>query len=190
MKVLVIDDESLIRMNIVDYLIKNGHQVVGEGRNGIEAIELTKLLNPEVVLMDIKMPKLNGIEAARQIRRLNIAPVVLLTAYMQDDLMDKAVDSGIYGYLIKPVNERQIIPALRMAVGKYKELNELKNLNKKLEENLEERKLISQATGIIMKKYNLNENDAYKKIRDYSMQKGVSIFKISQAIIAREKEKV
>ena len=105
MRVLVVDDESLIRMDLRDILESQGHTVVGEGCNGVEAIQLCQTVQPDIVLMDVKMPELDGIEAARQIRHQRLAPVVLLTAYSQDDLIQKASQSGVYGYLIKPLRE-------------------------------------------------------------------------------------
>ena len=148
MRVLVVDDESLIRMDLRDILESQGHTVVGEGCNGVEAIQLCQTLQPEIVLMDVKMPELDGIEAARQIRHKRLAPVVLLTAYSQDDLIQKASQSGVYGYLIKPLREQDLGPALQMAMARFQEECDLRNQLKGVENSLEERKYLSKATGI------------------------------------------
>ena len=119
MRVLIVDDESLIRMDLRDIIESCGHEVVAEGTNGVEAIKLCKEYKPDIVLMDVKMPELDGIEAARQIGFHHEAPVVLLTSYSQQDLINKARESGVYGYLIKPVREEQLVPTLEMALGRY-----------------------------------------------------------------------
>lgn len=189
MRVLLVDDEALIRMDLKDLLESQGCTIVGEGKNGIEAIELAKKLKPQVILMDIKMPELDGIEAARQINYHRIAPVVLLTAYSQEDLVEKAMDSGVYGYLIKPVKANQVLPALKMALGRFREKENLQAEKRNLTKSLEERKIITRATGIIMETHKLSEQVAYERIRKYSMEKGKPLVEICKAIIKSQSVK-
>lgn len=189
MRILLVDDESLIRMDLRDLLEAAGHEIAGEGKNGVEALALAKTCNPDVILMDVKMPELDGIHAARQIRFAKLAPVVLLTAYSQDDLVESARDSGVFGYLIKPVREEQVVPALKMAVSRFaEEMDMLANVEG-LEKSLEERKLTSRATGILMEVYSISEEEAFKRIRSFSMNTGKTIGETCRAIIASMKKR-
>lgn len=188
MRVLIVDDESLIRMDIRDQLEAAGYEVVGEGKNGVEALAKAKSLKPDVIVMDVKMPELDGIEAARQIRHNQWGPVVLLTAYSQQDLVKKAGQSGVYGYLIKPVREDQLIPTLEMAYHRYTEEQTLKTNIEALENTLEERKLIAKATGILQDLYKISEDEAYKRLRSFSMDKHITIVETCQKIIAAAKK--
>lgn len=183
MRVLIVDDESLIRMDLRDIIESCGHEVVAEGTNGVEAIKLCKKYKPDIVLMDVKMPELDGIEAARQIGFHHEAPVVLLTSYSQQDLIDKARDSGVYGYLIKPVREEQLVPTLEMALGRYKSDAQLREKMAELEQSLEDRKIIQKGTGILMELYSISEVEAYNRIRTLSMNKQISIIETCNLII-------
>lgn len=183
MRVLIVDDESLIRMDLRDIIESCGHEVVAEGTNGVEAIKLCKEYKPDIVLMDVKMPELDGIEAARQIGFHHEAPVVLLTSYSQQDLIDKARDSGVYGYLIKPVREEQLVPSLEMALGRYKSDAQLREKMAELEQSLEDRKIIQKGTGILMELYSISEVEAYNRIRTLSMNKQISIIETCNLII-------
>lgn len=189
MKVLIVDDESLIRMDIRDQLEAAGYEVVGEGKNGVEALARAKALQPDVILMDVKMPELDGIEAARQIRHQNLGPVVLLTAYSQQDLVKKAGESGVYGYLIKPVREDQLGPTLEMAFHRYREDMKLKTDIEGLEQSLRDRKLITRATGILQELYNISEEAAYERLRSYSMDKHTTIIATCEKVIAAAKKR-
>ena len=189
MKVLIVDDESLIRMDLRDQLEAAGYEVVGEGKNGVEALAKAKTLQPDVILMDVKMPELDGIEAARQIRHHNWGPVVLLTAYSQQDLVKKAGGSGVYGYLIKPVREDQLGPTLEMAFHRFQEDMQLKSDIEGLEQSLEERKLIARATGILQDLYKITEEAAYERLRAYSMDKRITISATCEKIIAAAKKR-
>ena len=182
MRVLIVDDESLIRMDLRDIIESCGHEVVAEGTNGVEAIQLCKQHKPDIILMDVKMPELDGIEA-RQIGFHHEAPVVLLTSYSQQDLIDKARDSGVYGYLIKPVREEQLVPTLEMALGRYKSDAQLREKMAELEQSLEDRKIIQKGTGILMELYSISEEEAYNRIRALSMKKRDSIVNIRKALI-------
>lgn len=183
MRVLIVDDESLIRMDLRDIIESCGHEVVAEGTNGVEALELCKKHKPDIILMDVKMPELDGIEAARQIGFYHEAPVVLLTSYSQQDLIDKARDSGVYGYLIKPVREEQLVPSLEMALGRYKSDAQLREKMAELEQSLEDRKIIQKGTGILMELYSISEAEAYNRIRTLSMNKQISIIETCNLII-------
>lgn len=183
MRVLIVDDESLIRMDLRDIIESCGHEVVAEGTNGVEALALCKKHMPDIILMDVKMPELDGIEAARQIGFHHEAPVVLLTSYSQQDLIDKARDSGVYGYLIKPVREEQLVPTLEMALGRYKSDAQLREKMAELEQSLEDRKIIQKGTGILMELYSISEVEAYNRIRTLSMNKQISIIETCNLII-------
>lgn len=183
MRVLIVDDESLIRMDLRDIIESCGHEVVAEGTNGVEALALCKKHKPDIILMDVKMPELDGIEAARQIGFHHEAPVVLLTSYSQQDLIDKARDSGVYGYLIKPVREEQLVPTLEMALGRYKSDAQLREKMAELEQSLEDRKIIQKGTGILMELYSISEVEAYNRIRTLSMNKQMSIIETCNLII-------
>lgn len=183
MRVLIVDDESLIRMDLRDIIESCGHEVVAEGTNGVEALALCKKHKPDIILMDVKMPELDGIEAARQIGFHHEAPVVLLTSYSQQDLIDKARDSGVYGYLIKPVREEQLVPTLEMALGRYKSDAQLREKMAELEQSLEDRKIIQKGTGILMELYSISEVEAYNRIRTLSMNKQISIIETCDLII-------
>ena len=185
MRVLIVDDESLIRMDLRDIIESCGHEVVAEGTNGVEALALCKKHKPDIILMDVKMPELDGIEAARQIGFHHEAPVVLLTSYSQQDLIDKARDSGVYGYLIKPVREEQLVPSLEMALGRYKSDAQLREKMAELEQSLEDRKIIQKGTGILMELYSISEAEAYNRIRTLSMNKQISIIETCNLIIKR-----
>ena len=183
MRVLIVDDESLIRMDLRDIIESCGHEVVAEGTNGVEVLALCKKHKPDIILMDVKMPELDGIEAARQIGFHHEAPVVLLTSYSQQDLIDKARDSGVYGYLIKPVREEQLVPTLEMALGRYKSDAQLREKMAELEQSLEDRKIIQKGTGILMELYSISEAEAYNRIRTLSMNKQISIIETCNLII-------
>ena len=183
MRVLIVDDESLIRMYLRDIIESCGHEVVAEGTNGVEALALCKKHKPDIILMDVKMPELDGIEAARQIGFHHEAPVVLLTSYSQQDLIDKARESGVYGYLIKPVREEQLVPTLEMALGRYKSDAQLREKMAELEQSLEDRKIIQMGTGILMELYSISEAEAYNRIRTLSMNKQISIIETCNLII-------
>lgn len=183
MRVLIVDDESLIRMDLRDIIESCGHEVVAEGTNGVEALALCKKHKPDIILMDVKMPELDGIEVARQIGFHHEAPVVLLTSYSQQDLIDKARDSGVYGYLIKPVREEQLVPTLEMALGRFKSDAQLREKMAELEQSLEDRKIIQKGTGILMELYSISEVEAYNRIRTLSMNKQISIIETCNLII-------
>lgn len=188
MRVVIVDDESLIRMDLKDILQSLGHEVVGEGTNGVESLHLARTLRPDVVLMDVKMPELDGIEAARQIGFHHYAPVVLLTAYSQDDLVKKARESGVFGYLIKPLREELLVPMLEMAIGRFQDEVAMREEMASLAQTLEDRKIITKATGIIVSTYHISEDDAFKRMRTLAMQKQMTLVAVATEVI-KSKEK-
>ena len=183
LRVVIADNESIIRLDIREMLEDAGHEVVGEAINGRKAVELTRQYHPDLVLMDIKMPELDGITAARKIYETKIAPVILLTAFSQADIVEKAKDSGVLGYLVKPVQESQLFPAIEIALSRWQEMQGLEDELEKLKDSLESRKLIDRAKGIIMAAHKLGEQEAYRRIQQYAMQKRVPIKDVAQSII-------
>lgn len=183
LRVVIADNESLIRLDIREMLEDAGHEVVGEAINGRKAVELTRQHRPDLVLMDIKMPEMDGITAAGKIYETKIAPVILLTAFSQADIVEKAKDSGVLGYLVKPVQESQLFPAIEIALSRWQEMMGLEDELEKLKDSLEARKLIDRAKGIIMAAHKLGEQEAYRRMQQYAMQKRVPLKDVAQSII-------
>ena len=183
LRIVIADNESLIRLDIREMLEDAGHEVVGEAVNGRRAVELTRQHRPDLVLMDIKMPEMDGITAAGKIYETKIAPVILLTAFSQPDIVDKAKDSGVLGYLVKPVQESQLFPAMEIALSRWQEMQGLEDELEKLKDSLETRKLVDRAKGIIMAAHKLGEQEAYRRMQQYAMQKRVSLKDVAQSII-------
>ena len=183
LRVVIADNESLIRLDIREMLEDAGHEVVGEAVNGRRAVELAHQHRPDLVLMDIKMPEMDGITAAGKIYTDKIAPVILLTAFSQPDIVEKAKDSGVMGYLVKPVQESQLFPAIEIALSRWQEMQGMEDELAKLKDSLETRKLVDRAKGIIMAAHKLGEQEAYRRMQQYAMQKRVSIKEVAQSII-------
>ena len=183
LRIVIADNESLIRLDIREMLEDAGHEVVGEAVNGRRAVELTRQHRPDLVLMDIKMPEMDGITAAGKIYADKIAPVILLTAFSQPDIVDKAKDSGVLGYLVKPVQESQLFPAIEIALSRWQEMQGLEDELEKLKDSLETRKMVDRAKGIIMAAHKLGEQEAYRRMQQYAMQKRVTLKDVAQSII-------
>ncbi|SFW40585.1 ANTAR domain-containing response regulator [Selenomonas ruminantium] len=183
LRIVIADNESLIRLDIREMLEDAGHEVVGEAVNGRRAVELTRQHCPDLVLMDIKMPEMDGITAAGKIYADKIAPVILLTAFSQPDIVDKAKDSGVLGYLVKPVQESQLFPAIEIALSRWQEMQGLEDELEKLKDSLETRKMVDRAKGIIMAAHKLGEQEAYRRMQQYAMQKRVPLKDVAQSII-------
>ena len=184
MRILVVDDEPIIRMDLKEILLENNCIVVAEASDGETAINLARSTMPDAVLMDIKMPgHMDGLEAARIIIEEEICPVVMLTAYNQKELIEQSTAVGVYGYLVKPIKESEVYPALKVAVAKWMGLKQLKVENAELKDKLEKRKVIDIAKGILMDKYNMKERDAYRKIQRLSMEKRLDMSEIAKSII-------
>ena len=183
-RVLVAEDETIIRLDLRALLEANGYEVCGEARDGEEAVELARTLEPDVALMDVKMPRLDGVEAARQILAHRLMPIVMLTAYDQEELVARAVEAGVFGYLVKPFREQDVIPAIRTAKARHRELVEVKSQASSLAEALEARKTIERAKGILMVKEGLTEEQAFDRLRRASQKSGRPMKVIADAVTA------
>ncbi len=176
-KIIVAEDEPITRMDICEMLVSAGYYVVGQASNGLQAVELCRKCKPDLVLMDIKMPKLDGIQAAELLLEENIVEaIVMLTAYSGKEFIDKVKEIGAIGYIVKPIDERSLIPQIEIAIAKGKEI-------KLMREKIENITTIYAAKEILMEKYKLTENDAYKRLRKLSMDKQSSILETSKNII-------
>ncbi|TCE41591.1 Response regulator with RNA-binding domain [Bifidobacterium longum subsp. longum] len=211
--VVVAEDEAVNRMDLVAMLEDNGYEVVGQAANGEEAVELTRKYRPDVVCMDVKMPRMDGITAAGIICDENIAPVVMLTAFSQTDLVKKATGAGAMAYVTKPYEESKLLPTLEVAMGRFAEINDLldsverserklkettdqlkettdqlketEEKLKKAEDTLEERKLVDRAKGLLMDKADFSEQGAFRWIQKTSMDQRIPKKRLAQAIIAK-----
>ncbi|KMO85287.1 Fis family transcriptional regulator [Megasphaera cerevisiae DSM 20462] len=186
-RVIIGDDESLIRMDLREMLEEAGHTVVGEAADGVEALELTRREKPDIVLLDIKMPRLDGIHAAKMIGHEQLAPVLLLTAYSQQDVVDKAKNSGVLGYLVKPVSPINLYPAIEIAVAQFKRQQEVSQQLVEMNERMETRKSVEKAKGYLMELYHISENEAYRRLQQYSMKNRKSLKDVADAVIASAK---
>lgn len=183
LKIVIADNESIIRMDLKEILEEAGHDVVGEAVNGKKAVELARKYHPDLVIMDIKMPEMDGIAAAKIIDDERIAPVLLLTAFSQADVVEKAKHSGVLAYLVKPVREDNLFPAMQIALTRFKEIQQLELELDNAKNSLEMRKILDRAKGILMDAYNLSESEAYRRIQQYSMTKRRTIKDVAEAII-------
>lgn len=182
-RVIIADDESVICMDLREMLNNLGYLVVGEAGDGRSAVSLARELRPDVVLMDIKMPDMDGIEAARILTEERIAPVVLLTAFSQRDLVERAREAGVVGYLVKPIKEDDLSPAIEVALTRFAEFRELEKEVDDLQDQLETRKLVDRAKGILMDRQQLSEAEAFRRIQKMSMNTRKPMKEIAQAII-------
>lgn len=187
-KIVVADDDAITRMDIRECLSYSGYDVVGEAGDGIDAVELCSNLKPDIVLIDVKMPVMDGLTAARLIHESheNIG-IVMVTAYNDKQFVSKAADYGVVGYIVKPIDENSLIPTIEIALRRVKELTRLKKELEKQNVKLEERKLVEKAKGIIIRNNGISENDAYKYLRTISMNKRISMSEVAKAIIESDK---
>ena len=184
MRVLVAEDETIIRLDLKDLLERAGFEVCAEARDGEEAVALARSEQPDVAIMDVKMPKLDGIEAARRILDERPIPIVMLTAYGQDELVQRAAEAGVFGYLVKPFREQDLVPAIRTARARHEELVALREEAESLAEALAARKAIERAKGILMTKENLSEQEAFERLRKASQISGRPLRVVAEALIA------
>ncbi|MBN0971723.1 response regulator [Gordonia hongkongensis] len=182
-RVLVAEDDSLIRMDLTEMLREEGYDVVGEAPNGQVAVELTESLAPDLVIMDIKMPVRDGIDAATEIAEKRLAPVVMLTAFSQRDFIDKARDAGAMAYLVKPFTKADLVPAIEVAVSRYQELKQLEREVATMNERLETRKLVERAKGLLMEKQALSEPEAFKWIQRAAMDRRTTMKAVAQVVV-------
>jgi response regulator NasT len=185
LKILVAEDETIIRLDLVEMLTEAGYEVVAQVENGLRAIELANELKPDLAILDVKMPQLDGISAAEKI--ISIAPVLMLTAFSQKELVDRARDAGVMAYVVKPFSINDLVPAIEIAISRHKQMKSLEKEVADLYERLETRKLIDRAKGILMKALNLSEPDAFSWIQRSAMDRRMSMKQIAQAVIDPEK---
>jgi len=182
-RTIIADDESIIRMDLMEMLTNLGYLVVGEAGDGTSAVNLARELRPDVVIMDIKMPGVDGIEAARILTEEDVAPVLLLTAYSQQELVGRAKEAGVVGYLVKPFRESDLAPAIEIAIARFQELRILGERVDDLEETLATRKAVDRAKGILMDTQKMTEAEAFRKIQKTSMDTRKSMREVAEAIV-------
>lgn len=183
-KIVIADDEPITRIDLREILEEADYEVVGEASDGFDAVELCKNHMPDLVLMDIKMPLLDGINASKIIMEEELAnSIILLTAYSGKEFIQKAKEAGVMGYLVKPIDDKSLLPAIEIALSKGKEIRKMKKDIIKANESLEARKKVERAKGILMRKNCMSEEEAYRNIRRLSMNKRVSMKKIAEIII-------
>ncbi len=183
LRIVIADDEPIIRLDLKNMLESVGYEVVAEAGDGAKAVEAARTLRPDVLVLDIKMPNMDGIDAAKIIAEEKIAPVVLLTAYSQVDLVSRAKEAGVFSYLVKPFKEADLLPAIEIALSRWDEFLELEKQARDLEDKLETRKAVDRAKGILMDQYGLKEQEAFRRIQVQSMNTRKSMREIAEAII-------
>ena len=189
LRVVVAEDEALIRLDLVEMLNESGYEVIGQAGDGLKAIELTENMNPDLVIMDIKMPKLDGISAAEKIASNRLCPVVILTAFSQKDLVEKARDAGAMAYLTKPFSMDELMPAIELAVSRFQEIKQLDIEIKDLQEQLKARKSIDQAKALLIKHLKLSEPEAFKWMQKTAMDKRRSMLDVATLVIEEYKNR-
>jgi AmiR/NasT family two-component response regulator len=188
-RVVVAEDEALIRLDIVETLREAGYDVVGEADDGEQAVRLAEEHRPDLVVMDIKMPVLDGISAAERIAGARIAPVVLLTAFSQRELVERARDAGAMAYVVKPFTAADLLPALEIAVSRHQELAALEAEVADLTDRFETRKLVDRAKGLLQVRFGMTEPEAFRWIQKTSMDKRLTMREVAGAVIASAQEK-
>lgn len=187
LRILLVDDESIIRLDLREMLKEYGHEIVGEASDGQMAVELAPKLTPDLIIMDIKMPGMDGLEAVRQINQHRRIPTIMLTAYSQPELVEQAVELGVFAFLVKPIKEHDLLPTIEVALARAEELRSLEKEVGTLKDTIETRKLVEKAKGILMESFGLSEAAAFRKIQKLSMDKRKPLKEVADAIIlARE----
>jgi response regulator NasT len=182
-RVVVAEDEALIRLDLVEMLGEEGYQVVGEAGDGERAVRLAEELRPDLVVLDVKMPLLDGIAAAERIARQRIAPVVILTAFSQRDLVERARDAGAMAYLVKPFTQADLVPAVEMAMSRFAELRQLEAEVAGLAERLETRKAVDRAKGVLQGQLGLSEPEAFRWIQKTAMDLRLSMRQVADGVV-------
>ena len=183
LKVLVVEDEALIRMDLAEMLTEEGYVVAGEAGDGEQALELAQRLHPDLVIMDIKMPKMDGITAATSIVEERIAPVVMLTAFSQRELIEQARDAGAMAYLVKPFARHELVPAIELAVSRFAEKRALEDEVATLSERLETRKVVDRAKGLLMTRQQMTEPEAFRWIQRTAMDRRTTMKAVAEAVV-------
>ena len=187
-RILLVEDESLIRLDISSILQDNGYEVVGEAGDGEKAVELAFALKPDLIIMDIKMPKLNGLKAGKIISSKLDAPIVLVTAYSQKEFVEKSKQANVVGYLVKPVSEANLLPAVEVALNQAAKMKSMQEAVTAANEQVEKRKLIEKAKGLLIKNLAVSEEEAYQRMRKFSMKHRLSMNQTAEKVIAKYKE--
>ena len=182
-RVVIAEDEAIIRLDLKETLEEEGYEVVGQTGRGDEAVQLVKDLSPDLAILDVKMPGMDGLEAAAQISVDKQAAVLILTAFSQRDLIEKARDAGALAYLVKPFQKSELIPAVEVALGRFQEMKALQDQNLSLAEQLETRKLVDRAKGALMDKHGLSEADAFRFVQKTAMDSRATLKSVAQDVI-------
>ena len=182
-RVVIAEDEALIRLDLAEMLREEGYQVVGEAGDGQEAVDLAESLRPDLVIMDVKMPRRDGIDAAAEIAAKRIAPVVLLTAFSQRDLVEKARDAGAMAYLVKPFSISDLVPAIEVALSRFTEITELEREVADLGDRLETRKLVERAKGLLQAKHGMTEPEAFTWMQRAAMDRRTSMKRVAEVVL-------
>jgi response regulator NasT len=183
-RILLAEDETIIRLDLRDLLERAGFEVCAEAKDGEEAVELARDAEPDLAILDVKMPRLDGIEAARRIMAERPIPIVMLTAYSQEELVTRAVEAGVFGYLVKPFREPDLLPAIRAARARHDELVALREEAESLAEALATRKIVERAKGLLMEREGLTEQEAFGRLRRASQVSGRPMKVVAEALIA------
>jgi two-component system, response regulator PdtaR len=184
LRILVAEDETIIRLDLKETLERAGFDVCAEARDGEEAVALARAEQPDLAVLDVKMPRLDGIEAARRILAERPLPIVMLTAYGQDELVARAVEAGVFGYLVKPFRESDLLPAIQAARARHAELEALREEAESLAEALATRKVVERAKGLLMEREGLSEQDAFSRLQRASQVSGRPMKVVADALIA------
>jgi response regulator NasT len=187
MTVVIAEDNATSRKSMKDQLKTLGYEVVGAASNGQDAVEMTKELSPSLAILDIKMPKMNGLEAARAITAIEPLPIIIVTGYSSDELAVDAIEAGVFAYLIKPITKKHLLPAIKLAFARFKEFTRLKYEVKDLKTAIEARKVIEKAKGILMKRCNIDENDAYRLLQTQSQKENKKMREIAEMVVSASK---
>jgi response regulator NasT len=187
-RILIAEDETIIRLDLRDILERAGFTVCAEVRDGEEAVELTRVEQPDLAILDVKMPRLDGIDAARRILEERPIPIVMLTAYSQEELVSRAVEAGVFGYLVKPFREADLLPAIKAASARHEELAALREEAQSLSEALATRKVVERAKGLLMEREGLTEQEAFARLRRASQVSGRPMKVVAEALIATLQE--
>jgi len=182
-RVLIAEDEALIRLDLAEMLREEGYEVVGEAGDGQEAVELAELLRPDLVILDVKMPRRDGIDAASEIAAKRIAPIVILTAFSQRDLVERARDAGAMAYLVKPFTAGDLVPAIELALSRADEITALEREVSNLSEQLETRKLVERAKGVLQTVHGFTEPEAFKWIQRAAMDKRTTMRQVAEVVL-------
>jgi AmiR/NasT family two-component response regulator len=182
-RVVIAEDEALIRLDLAEMLVEEGYDVVGQAEDGEKAVQLATEQRPDLVILDVKMPKLDGIAAAEQIATQRIAPVVILTAFSQRDLVERAREAGAMAYLVKPFDQSDLVPAIEMAVSRFTELRQLESEVEDLTERLETRKLVDRAKGVLQERLGLSEPDSFRWIQKTAMDLRLSMRQVAEGVV-------